>query len=155
MADKRSQKDIHSGFKFWVEVDGLQVAGFSECSGLSIEIETHEHAEGGWNLYTHKLPGRVKYGNITLKRGLDPGQDLFKWFSDVAKDIRNKRKNVTITMYCPDGSIAKSWALQKALPIKWTGPDLKTDAGATAIESIEFTHEGLTFMPERSAVWRG
>jgi hypothetical protein len=27
--------------------------------------------------------------------------------------------------------------------VKWIGPDLKTEAGATAIETLEFAHHGL------------
>jgi len=148
--DKRG-KDPHLGLSFWVEVDGLEVAGFAECSGLQVEIEVFEYAEGGLNDHTHKLPVRTKYGNITLKRGMDPGQDLYQWFLKTMLGLSSGkgpvRKNVTISIYGPQTGQAavQQWNLREAFPVKWTGPDLKTDAGAVAIETIEFAHAGLVF----------
>lgn len=138
------KSDPHLGFRFWVQIEGVQVAGFSECNGLSIETEVFEYAEGGNNLFTHKLPVRTKYGNVTLKRGIDPGQDLFRWYVESMDGVPNKRKNVSIFVYSPKGgNPVKQWDLIAAFPVKWTGPDLKTDAGATAVETLEFAHHGL------------
>ncbi len=35
MASSQRSKDPHLGLRFWVEVGGIEVAGFSECSGAS------------------------------------------------------------------------------------------------------------------------
>lgn len=144
-----ASKDPFLGLKFWVEIDGIHVAGFSECSGFHIETEVMEYAEGGWNNYTHKLPVRTKYSNIVLKRGLDPGSDLYTWFVDTINGYNVKRKNITISIYKPNGDLAQSWAIREAYPVKWSCPDLRTDAGATAVESVEIAHSGLTLMPKR------
>lgn len=142
-------KDTLVGLKFWVEIEGVQVAGFSECSGLSAETEVFEYAEGGWNYHTHKLPVRTKYSNITLKRGLDPGATLEEWFLKSLNGNSIKRKNVTISLYKPNGQVARTWHLRGAYPVKWSGPDLRTDAGAAALESVEFAHDGFLSMPTR------
>ena len=145
-------KDPHLGLQWWVEIDGVEIAGFSECSGLQIETEVFEYAEGGLNGLTHKFPVRTKYGNITLKRGMDPGRDLYMWFLESMRAQaqgkgQSVRKNLTINLYGrqPNQAPVQSWSLRRAFPIKWTGPDLKADAGAVALETIEFAHEGLIF----------
>ncbi|BBO24612.1 MAG: phage tail protein [Fimbriimonadaceae bacterium] len=143
MASSQRSKDPHLGLRFWVEVGGIEVAGFSECSGLSIETEMHEYVEGGLNSYTHKLPTRVKYGNITLKHGLDTQQDLFKWFKEGLNGEPAKRKNISIIVYNSTGTAVRRWELMRAYPVKWTGPDLKSDSGAIAVETLELAFDRL------------
>lgn len=72
---------VTSAQQFFVEIDGLVIANFAECTGLSVETEVFEYAEGGLNANTHRLPVRTKYGNITLRRGIITGVELFDWFA--------------------------------------------------------------------------
>lgn len=142
-AERQRGRDEHIGLRFWVQIDGVEVAGFCECSPIMIETETFDYPEGGLNTFVHRLPVRTKYANITLKRGLDHGQDLFRWFMSTL-DGNTQRKNVTISVYGPKGNAAvEEWHLRAAYPVKWTGPDLRTESGAIAVESIEFAYEGL------------
>ena len=140
--DKARPKDPHLGLRFWLQLGQVEIAGFKECTGLKIETEVFEYPEGGLNTYTHKLPVRAKYTNITLKRGLDETQDLFQWYVK-AMNGQIKRQNISIIVYDSLGNQVQKWDLQRAFPCKWTGPDLKTDAGAIAIETLEIAHEGL------------
>lgn len=154
-SDERQGKDAFIGLSFWVEIDGVEVASFDECSAITMETETYEYMEGGLNTHSHKLPVRTKYSNITLKRGLDPGADLFKWYCDTmdwyaaGPNGAHKRKNVTITVYDPTRKPVMKYHLMNAYPVKWTGPELKASAGAVAIESLEFAHEGLVSRTNR------
>ncbi len=142
-AERVRGRDEHIGLRFWVQIDGVEVAGFCECSPITIETETMDYPEGGLNTMVHRLPVRTKYGNITLKRGLDPGQDLFRWFM-ATLDGDTQRKNVTISVYGPQGSTAvEEWHLRAAYPVKWTGPDLRTESGAVAVETLEFAYESI------------
>jgi phage tail-like protein len=135
-------KDPHIGLRFWVQLGQVEIAGFQECTGFGMETEVFEYSEGGLNSFTHKLPVRVKYKNITLKRGLDEGQDLFRWYTRAASgDIQ--RQNISILVYDSKGNQVRKWDLQNAWPCKWSGPDLKTEQGAVAIESVEIAHSGL------------
>jgi phage tail-like protein len=145
MRKGRTTKDIHSTLRFWVEIDSVQVAGFSECSALTVETEIFEYVEGGLNGHTHKLPTRIKYGNITLKRGLDPGADLYDWYKrGLSGQPEKQRKSVSIVVYGPEkDKEVRRWELVGAIPVKWTGPDLRTDGAGTAIESLEFAHHGI------------
>ncbi len=132
--------DVHLGHLFSVEIDGLNVAGFMECSGVSIEHEMLEYAEGGLNSYTHKLPGRIKYGNITLRRGiLSCGtSDLMQWFVKGMSGVPAVRKNITIRSHHPAGELNPyEWNLFEAYPVKYSGPEFKTDSAVVACESLE------------------
>jgi len=138
------RKDPYLGFKFWIQIDGVNVAGFMECSPVTMETEVFEYSEGGMNTVTHKLPVRTKYGNISLKHGLDPGEDLHKWYLDAMDGNPNARKNVSILMYGqePD-KVVKQYNLVEALPVKWTGADLRTEPAAVGVETLELAHRGL------------
>lgn len=136
-----SRTDPMAAFRFGVEIQGILSGLFTECSGLNVERELVEYKEGGTNDYVHKFPGRAKYSNITLKRGV-AGDELWKWFSKGLLDGKIDRPNVSIVLFKADGSQAKRWDLRDPLPIKWSGPELKTDGNQVAIETIEFAHHG-------------
>ena len=141
--------DPFATFKFHVEIGDIKEAAFSECAGLEIATDVFEYQEGGLNEYSHKLPGRTKLSNITLKRGFATSNELYNWYLEMEQDLlRGKsitRKQVTITLY----STAKQeelmrWTLNDAFPVKWVGPTFKAGEAATAIETLEFTHHGIT-----------
>ena len=66
--------------RFMFTVDGLTIGSFTEVSGLAVQIDVEELAEGGQNHFTHKMPGRMKWPNIVLKRGITDADNLFEWF---------------------------------------------------------------------------
>ena len=68
----RRDTDPYASYNFRLEIDGINVAGFSECSGLNAETTPIEYREGHEALTARKLPGLIKYGNVTLKRGVIP-----------------------------------------------------------------------------------
>jgi phage tail-like protein len=66
-----NRTDPYLGFNFVVEIDGIVLGGFSEVSGLQVEIEIQTFREGGVNQYMRQLPGPAKYpSNLIFKRGL-------------------------------------------------------------------------------------
>jgi phage tail-like protein len=137
------KKDPYLSFRFLVEVQGLVVAGFSEVSGLSAETEVDEQREGGVNEFVHKLPKLTKYPNLTLKWGLTDSDVLWKWHHDV-KTGRVKRANVHLVLLDSEGNEKWRWSFEKAYPIKWIGPDLKSDGSSVALESLEIAHNGFS-----------
>jgi len=145
--------DPFATFKFHVEIKGIEEAAFTECSGLEISTEVYEYQEGGLNEYVHKLPGRIKMSNVTLKRGFAISNaktsELHNWYSEIEEALLTgneiAHKEVTITLYSTAKQGEKmSWTLNKAFPVKWVGPAFKSDEAAVAIESLEFAHHGIT-----------
>jgi len=135
-------------FKFCVEVEGLIKGEFTECSGLEVTNEIFEYKEGGLNEYTHKLPGRTKMSNVTLKHGFATSNDLYNWYKGMKESLMADKavtfRKVTITLRTTVNQEALMiWTLDKAFPVKWVGPSFKVGEAAVAIESLEFAHHGI------------
>ena len=143
----RRNFDPYAGFQFLLEIDNVQVAGFSECAGLQMEVKTFDYKEGGNNQTTLKFPEHASYGNVTLKRGVTISNELIGWQLEISRGIFTKRpadgSNFAIILKDEKGEDAKRWNLIRAFPVKWMGPDLKASAGEIAIESLEIAHEGI------------
>jgi len=133
---------VVAGFRFMVELDGMLVAGFSEVSGLSMETELEEVAEGGVNQYMHKLPKRTKTQPLVLKRGMTVSNDLWVWYSNVVNGTI-ARKSGSVILYNEMDVELRRWNFYEAFPCKWTGPELNAANSAVAVESIELAHNGL------------
>ncbi len=139
----RKLLDPFHAFNFFVEIEGLLVAGFSECSGLQVETEVQEYAEGGLNDYTHHFRGRTKYSPLVLKRGLTINNQLWRWHQQVIQGTF-ERKNGTIYLMNQMHVPVIWWNFKKAFPSKWTGPELRATSAEVAIESVELIHQGLS-----------
>ncbi|WP_407571454.1 phage tail protein [Deinococcus altitudinis] len=135
--------------RFYVRIDKVPRAVFSEVSGLQMETELFEYAEGGNNEYIHRLPGLTKVGNVTLKRGISVDNELLKWYSRVVRGIMDLR-TVTISVYGTQQTHGSdtvkplvTWELINAFPCKWTGPQLAANGDMVAVETIELAHMGV------------
>lgn len=127
---------------FSVEIEGLVEAIFTEVNGLEGEMEEFTYLEGGANDMVHHLPVRVKYPHLVLKRGMTESGGLWEWHKK-AQTGKIERKNISVFLYGPDGETVHQWNFFRAFPVKWTGPSLKADGNAVAIESLEIAHEGM------------
>lgn len=134
--------DPYANFNYVLEIDGITNAGFSECSGLNIEATPIEYREGNDALTPHKQPGLMKYGNVTLKRGITKNPELVTWLKTVM-DGDVERRSVSIVLQDELHQEAVRWNLLEAWACKWTGADLKANASEIAIESLEICHEGV------------
>ena len=127
--------------RFKVELPGVDLGRFRECTGLAAEIEVKDYNEGGVNDRVHKLPTRMKYPNLVLKRGVTYEDALLKWFFD-QKD-REQRGNVTLNLLGDDGLQVRTWSFAAAFPVKWSGPSFNAKSTNVATESLEIAHQGL------------
>jgi phage tail-like protein len=123
---------------FSVKVGDLVVGTFSECSGLGVEYETYDYPEGGNNLFVHRLVGRRKHSNVTLKNGLTNKDALLQWV------LGGGAKPVILTFLTSNGAIMRTFGLAAAVPVRWTGPSGNAGANAVATESLEIAHQGLS-----------
>jgi len=70
--------DPYRNFRFKVEIDGIQKAGFAEATIPDSTTDATDYREGTDLPYLQrKLSGLTKYGNITLKRGVS--NDKAEW----------------------------------------------------------------------------
>ncbi len=142
MPETSDRQDPIVAFRFEIRIDNLAAGGFSECTGLQIETEVMDYAEGGLNTHMQRFPGRSKQPNLVLKRGI-AGRVLHDWYLRlVAGDV--DLKNGSILVYDPSGDRVESeWEFERAFPCKWNGPDLNAQQSSVAMESLEICHHGL------------
>ncbi|AIR70725.1 phage tail protein [Dickeya fangzhongdai] len=135
-------------FHFEVKWDGgagaSMVASFQEITGLDIEAQIIEYRAGNSPVFsTIKMPGIIKSGNVTLKKGIFvKDNNFYDWFSKIKMNTI-ARTAVTINLLDESGSPAMTWKLKNAWPTKVSGTDLKSDGNEVAVETIELAHEGL------------
>jgi phage tail-like protein len=140
--------DPFANFNFLLESGGLIQAGFSECTGLNSETNIIEYREGADDTTVRKLTGLGKYGNVTLKRGVGGGTQMFEWRRMVKEPsddaAREPRRNISIILLDEKRTERVRYNLKNAWPSKWMGPDFKAAANEIAIEQLELCHEGVT-----------
>ncbi len=143
--------DPSPSFRFKVEIAGLSsVARFTECSGLELEQEVLEYKEGGLNSRVHRLPGRYKFSNLTLKRGIaEDGTDLWSWIkSNVEASNQGTvvAHDVTVSLMDLSGQTPlRTWTFSNAYPVKWSATALSAEQNAIAIETLALAHNGVSF----------
>ncbi|OIJ44091.1 phage tail protein [Massilia timonae] len=148
MADDGSaqSKNLWPLPKFYFEVKwDSEVMSFQEVSGLQVEMEELKYRAGDSKSFgVMKMPGMMKVGNVTMKKGVYKGDNKFwDWFNEIKMNTI-KRKPVTISLLDETGAPTMVWTLLNAFPIKITSTDLKAEGNEVAIETIEIAHEGLT-----------
>ena len=135
------------GFHFSVDLQGKVIGYFTECSGLGSEHEVIEHKvvnEKGKEVVI-KMPGRLKWENITLKQGITDKMDIWNWRKQVEDgDVDSARHDGSIVMYNQLGQETARWNFERAWPAKVTGPTPKSDSNEIVLEELTLTHEYIT-----------
>ena len=131
-------------FHFQVEWGGTNM-GFSEVSGLSVETTPIEYRNGlSPQFSATKMPGIVKYGDITLKRGvIKKDNEFFDWLN-TTKMNKPTRRDLTISLLDEEHAPVMTWKVKNAFPIKIESPGLKSDGNEVAIETLVLANEGIT-----------
>ena len=138
-----------SAATFLFEVDGVEIGRFMGVSGLEVTVAVEEIEEGGENSYVHKLPGRMTWPNITLKRGITQNDTLLAWLNKSsgeqfsANGNKLSRSTAAITLMGPAGQRLRAWEFDGAFPIKWKGPEFDAASTDMAMEELEITHHGF------------
>lgn len=132
-----------SAFHFQVEWGGTRI-GFTEVSGLTVELQSIDYREGSSLEYqATKMPGIPQYANITLKRGVfREDNEFFQWLNTV-KMNNIERRDITISLLNEEHEPIMAWKVKDAWPCKVEGPSLNSTGNEVAVESIELCHEGL------------
>ncbi len=143
MADVR---DPLVQFHYAIEVQGVLKGYFTECSGLGSEHEVIEHkaVDSKGKEVVQKIPGRLKWENIVLKRGITDNMDIWDWRKQVEDGkVKDARKNGSIVMMDQDLNVVARWNFENAWPVKVTGPKLQSSSNEIGVEELTITHERL------------
>lgn len=146
--DGRAQGATWPMPKFRFEVDlGTELKGvaFQEVSGMEAENQIIEYRKSNSKLFsTEKMPGIVKYGNVTLKRGVFANDNTFwNWHAEIKMNVI-KRRTVLIRLLDESGKATMQWQLDNAWPTKITSTDLKSDGNEVAVDTLELAYEKIS-----------
>ena len=142
----RSMADPLVGFHFMVEIKSQFTGAFRECSGLGSENEIVEYPSADEKGVTVllKVPGKLKWENITLKRGITDNMDLWTWRKLVEDGkVEEARQNGSIVMFDQANTPKARWDFVNAWPAKLSGPQLNASNNEIAVEELVIAHEGI------------
>jgi phage tail-like protein len=123
-----ARKDPLRNFRFRLEINGIQQAGFSEVSGFDITVDPIDYREGSDPTHVRKLTGLTKYGNVWHRRIVDGTID---------------RKNIAIVVVDEAGADKARWEIVEAWPSKYDPMDLNAKGNDVSIEMLEICNEGV------------
>jgi phage tail-like protein len=143
--DKQRKTDPLVGFQFELDTGAAVTGYFAEVGGIGSESDVVDQkvtAKG--KPYIQKMPGRLKWGDVTLKRGITADMEIWTWRKMVEDgDMIGARKNCTVTMYDAAGGMSAQWTFDNAWPSKVTGPAIKADSNEFGVEEVVIVHEGM------------
>ena len=145
MVAKLEHDGDFQGSFFSLEIDGVTLAYFTACSGISLEFEPVTFKQGdGKMIVERKRPGRPKYTEVVLKRGLTQSNDLYKWFDEVVKAAKpTPYKTAAIVIFGRDAKEVARFSLLQCWPSRLSVSDLTSGSDDVMIEEVTIQHEFL------------
>jgi phage tail-like protein len=142
------ESDPLVGFNYRIEVDGaVPVTGyFTEVSGIGSEHDTipHKVVDDKGQEMVQMIPGRLKWTEVTLKRGITADLSFWDWRQKVVEgDLESARANCSIIMMDRNYTDVARWDFVNAWPSKITGPSIKSDSNEFGVEEVVIQHEGM------------
>jgi len=139
-------RDPLVGFRFGLEIEGKLSGMFTNVSGIGSENEVVDHkvvTDKGETIIM-KIPGRLNWTDVSLKRGVTDNLDVWKWRQMVVDGkVEKARTNCSIVAYSQDNKEIARWNFAAAWPSKVTGPEMDSAAGNYMVEEMVIVHEGM------------
>lgn len=132
--------------RFTVKFGSKLQGSFREVTVVTAEHEPAEYkfADDKGQPGYYAIPGRMKFGRITLKRGLTDDMSAWKWRKEVEDgNIKSARTNGSILMYDQDGAPLAEFNFENAWPLKVSGPAPNANSNDIAMEEVEVICERM------------
>jgi phage tail-like protein len=145
MATSDTRNDPFKGFRFRLEVQGLQVAGFSEAMMPDQTAEASFYREGT-DTMARKQSGLDRVTTLTLKRGITDSAELYDWYNSVSQLNAQTagRKNISIILLDDSAQENARWNVGNARPTKYASTSGSASSGEAMIETLELEFETVT-----------
>lgn len=129
-------------YRFIVSM-GSEDIPFNNVSGLNITFDTIEYRDGIGNWF--KMPGQRQAVNITLRKGVFPGDSqLYDWINSTSLN-KVEKKDITISLTDEAGTaLLMTWNISNAFPVSLTSPSLDAASNEIAIEEIALMADRIT-----------
>ena len=119
---------------------------FQEVSGLEVSVEMESVREGGQNRYTHQLPVRASYTEITLKRGMLFGSGITFWCKQAIEDFIFQPTNIVISLLNADHIPLQTWYVVNAIPKRWQVSNFNAEENSIVIESLTLSYSYFNYI---------
>ena len=135
------------GFHFRVEFIGIgndNDTRFQSVSGLNMEYDIETFKEGGENRFEHKLPGRTKFADLSLKRGMLKDSKVIEWLLGILRDrdfINNKPAIIHVSLLNEKHEPLRTWEFIDAWPKKWSVSDLNAQENSIVVETLDLAYK--------------
>src|SRR5512142_1057545 len=96
------QIDPYRSYNFKLEISGVAEGHFTECSGLSVKVDSIAYRDAGDHQLVRHIPGPVDYAAVTLKYGVTKSRELWDWMMKAAEG-NVQRRNVSIVLLDSQG----------------------------------------------------
>lgn len=127
--------------RFSLQIDGVPLGEWTECSGIGLNINVEKHPEGGNSGFSHQLMGAIEYPNVTFKRNVNGDTALVKaWLATLPGGYRPGTGHVVALDEA--GHDVVRFDLINVIPVRYTGPSQNVGSPGPATESIELAHHG-------------
>ena len=139
--------DPVTSFNYHIEIQGVTFAQFQKVDGLSVEIQTIEHRENKLKglPIMRKLPGHVKYADITLSRGKVGDKAFFDWIQQVQDGkISQARKSGSVVLFDLEHGELQRFNFENGWPSKVNLGSLSAAGNEVLLENVTIVHERLT-----------
>ncbi len=140
------ERHLRKAVEVKVDWEDGKTFSFQEVSGLGMQVEILEFREGGDPAAVRKLPGRVNYPNVILKRGFVGGDDFWDWIKS-ARSGSLTRKNLLITLIDSQGATLAKFRLAQCLPSRWTVETDTPHERRIFVEQVEIATEQVDIVP--------
>ena len=142
--------DPLTGFHYALDVQGMVKGYFTEAYNIGSEHEIIEHkvvSQKGMEV-VQKIPGRLKFSDIILKRGVTNNMDLWTWRQEVVDGKVNvARRDGSLIMFDKSLKEVARWNFLRAWPNKLICNPVDASAtspgGGMAIEQVNISVEWI------------
>jgi len=91
-----------------------------------------------------KLPGRLTWTDVTLKRGVTSNTDIWDWRKNVVDGkVEDARTNCSIIAYNQGNEEIARRNFENAWPSKVVGPQMDAGSQDYMLEEVTIVHEGM------------
>lgn len=132
--------DPYRNFRFKLEISGMTVAAFSDATLPDTSQDPIEYRNGNDPIYVRKLSGLIKYGSLTLKRGVTDNLDIYNWrqlVEEKGSDGQGAKKDVTLVLIDTEGNDKATWNIYQCWPSKYSSSEFSAKGNDVLIETLE------------------
>jgi len=143
LIDNLTTDPYMQGSFFNLTIDGVPCGIFTGCSGISLEINVAKQVQATkeGKHYEIKIPGRTKYGTLSMKRGTTDDLKLHEWFQQVVDGkMQEATKTVGVTVLDSEFKPMAKFSFDGCWPSKLSVSDLNAANDEIIVEDISIVY---------------